>query len=41
MPFLGGIAMIAASCLVASWFWMSVICIVLILGVRWVMTRGD
>ncbi len=41
MPFLGGVAMIAASCMVASWFWMSVICIALIFGVRWMMSRGD
>ena len=40
MPFLGGFAMIAISCLVDSWFWMSLICIALMVGVYLLMKRG-
>jgi hypothetical protein len=40
-PFLGGVAMMAASFLVTSWFWMSVICVGLMVGVYLTMKRGD
>jgi hypothetical protein len=33
VPFLGGLMMIGASYFVGSWFWMSVICIALGVGV--------
>ena len=39
-PFIGGVAMMAASFLVTSWFWMSLICIALMLGVHYQMKRG-
>ena len=39
-PFLGGVAMMGASFLVTSWFWMSVICLALMAGVYLVMKRG-
>ena len=38
-PFLGGVAMIGASFLITSWFWMSVICLALMVGVYQVMKR--
>jgi hypothetical protein len=40
MPLIGGIAMIAASYVVSSWFWMSLICIALIVGVYQMSRRG-
>jgi hypothetical protein len=39
-PFIGGVAMMAASFLVTSWFWMSIICIGLMFGVYYQMKRG-
>ena len=40
MPLVGGIAMIAVSCLVANWFWMSLLCLGLIAGVWFGVRRG-
>ena len=40
VPFLGGVAMIAVSCLISSWFWMSVICISLMVSVHQLVKRG-
>ncbi|MCX6895003.1 MAG: hypothetical protein NTZ16_05780 [Verrucomicrobia bacterium] len=41
VPLLGGVAMIAVSFVVTSWFWMSVSCLALMAGV-WQMRRlGD
>ena len=40
-PFLGGVAMMAVSMLVASWFWMSVSCLVLMVGIYFWMKQGD
>jgi hypothetical protein len=40
-PLLGGVAMMAVSFMVASWFWMSLICIGLMFGVYYRMKRGD
>lgn len=40
VPFIGGVAMIGVSCLVGSWFWMSVVCLVLMVAVWQVMKRG-
>ena len=40
-PFLGGVAMMAASFLVTSWFWMSVLCLGLMVGVYFWMKQGD
>ena len=39
-PFLGGVAMIAVSFLISSWFWMSLICIALMVGVHQSVKRG-
>ncbi|MFM2294230.1 MAG: hypothetical protein RLZZ350_643 [Verrucomicrobiota bacterium] len=39
-PFLGGVAMLGVSFMVTSWFWMSVICIALMVGVWQWMKRG-
>lgn len=39
MPFLGGVAVIGVSIFVTSWFWMSVLCLVLIAGVRALMKQ--
>jgi hypothetical protein len=38
---IGGIVMIGISYLVDSWFWMSLICIALIIGVYWLAKRGN
>ncbi|NOS69496.1 MAG: hypothetical protein HOP33_06145 [Verrucomicrobia bacterium] len=38
--FLGGLAMVAVSFFIGSWFWMSLICIALIYGIHWMMKRG-
>jgi hypothetical protein len=40
VPFLGGVAMIAASWLVGSWFWMSILCLALMAGVWWLVKQG-
>ena len=40
VPFVGGVAMIGVSCFVSSWFWMSIICIALVVGVYQLMKRG-
>jgi hypothetical protein len=40
IPFLAGVAMLGVSFLVASWFWMSVICIALMVGVYLLVKRG-
>ena len=40
VPFVGGVAMIAVSFVVGSWFWMSVICIAMMVGVYELMKRG-
>ena len=40
VPFLGGVVMIAVSFLISSWFWMSVVCIALMVGVHQLMKRG-
>ena len=40
-PLIGGVAMLAVSFMVASWFWMSLICIALMFGVYHQMKRGD
>ena len=40
MPLMGGILMIAVSYLVSSALWMSLICIGLIVGVYFMMSRG-
>ena len=40
-PFLGGVAMMAVSFLVTSWFWMSVACLALMVGVYQWMKRGE
>ena len=39
-PMIGGVAMIAFSCLVGSWFWMSLICIALMVVVYLLVRRG-
>ena len=39
-PFLGGVAMMAVSFMVASWFWMSLICLALMFGIYFQMKRG-
>ena len=41
IPFLGGAGMFAASCLVTAWFWMSVVCIVLIIATHWMIRHTD
>lgn len=40
-PFIGGMAMMAVSFLIASWFWMSLVCIALMFGIYFQMKRGD
>lgn len=40
VPFLGGVALIGVSCFVGSWFWMSVLCLVLMVAVHQVMRQG-
>ena len=39
-PFIGGVAMMAVSFMVTSWFWMSLICAALMFGVYYLMKRG-
>ena len=39
-PLIGGVAMIAVSCFVGSWFWMSILCLVLMVAVWQVMKQG-
>jgi len=41
IPAIGGIAMIAVSCVVPNWLWMSLTCIGLMVGVWWLVRRGD
>jgi hypothetical protein len=40
-PFIGGVVMMAVSFLIASWFWMSLVCIALMFGIYFQMKRGD
>lgn len=40
VPFIGGVAMIGVSYFVGSWFWMSILCIALMVGVYQLMKRG-
>ena len=40
VPFVGGVAMIAVSFFVSSWFWMSVICLGLAFAVWQIMRRA-
>jgi hypothetical protein len=39
-PLIGGVAMMAASFMITSWFWMSLLCIGLMFGVYYQMKRG-
>ena len=39
-PLIGGVTMIAVSCFVGSWFWMSILCLVLMVAVWQVMKQG-
>ncbi len=39
-PLIGGVAIMAVSFMVTSWFWMSLICIALMFGVYYQMKRG-
>jgi len=39
VPFLGGLVMIGVSCFVGSWFWMSILCLVLMVGVYQAMKQ--
>lgn len=41
IPAIGGIAMIAVSCVVPNWLWMSLSCLGLMVGVWWLVRRGD
>ena len=41
VPFVGGVAMIAVSCFISSWFWMSLVCIGLMFGVWKMMRQAD
>ena len=40
VPFVGGVAMIMVSYFIGSWFWMSLVCIGLMVGVWQLMKRG-
>jgi len=40
-PLIGGVVMLAVSFMVASWFWMSLICIAVMFGVYHQMKRAD
>jgi len=40
-PLIGGLVMIAVSCLVPNWLWMSLICIGVMAGVWFLVRRGD
>jgi hypothetical protein len=40
VPFIGGMAMIGAS-FMSSWFWMSIVCIALIIGTHWLLRHSD
>ena len=39
-PFIGGVAMMGVSFMVTSWFWMSLLCIALMIGVYYQMKRS-
>lgn len=41
IPAIGGIVMIAISCVVPNWLWMSLLCIGVMAGVWFLMRRGD
>ena len=41
VPFIGGVAMIGVSISVTSWFWMSVLCALLIAGMYHLRRAGD
>ena len=40
MPMIGGVVMVAISYLVGSWFWMSLLCVALMLAVYWLVKQG-
>lgn len=40
MPFIGGVAMLAVSFMVGSWFWMSLASIVIMFAVWWLCKQG-
>jgi hypothetical protein len=40
IPFIGGVMMIGVSFLVASWFWMSILCLALMVAVYQLRKRG-
>lgn len=40
VPLIGGIVMIAVSCLVANWLWMSLISVSVMVGVWLLLKRG-
>jgi len=40
MPLIGGIVMVGISYVIGSWFWMSLICVALMVGVYQMAKRG-
>lgn len=40
LPMIGGVVMVAISYLVGSWFWMSLLCLALMLTVYWLLKQG-
>lgn len=40
MPMIGGAVMVAISYLVGSWFWMSLLCVALMVAVYWLVKQG-
>jgi len=40
VPMIGGVAMVAISYLVGSWFWMSLLSIALMITVYWLVRQG-
>jgi len=40
VPFIGGVMMIGVSCFVSSWFWMSILCLALMVAVYQLKKQG-
>ena len=40
VPFIGGVMMIGVSCFVSSWFWMSILCLALVVAVYQLKKQG-
>ena len=40
IPMIGGLVMVAVSYFVGSWFWMTLMCVALMIGIYWLLKQG-